>query len=84
MDAFIACGGNADLTGHVERSTLVNIIKGDFGLTIDIDELINAVDTDGSGAIEYGEFKELLLPQSDSVQRRADPGDTSRRSDNVR
>ena len=32
-------------------------VKVDFGLMIDIDELINAVDTDGSGEIEYDEFK---------------------------
>ncbi len=60
VDAFIACGGNADKSGCVERATLVRIIKVDFGLTIDIEELIDAVDTDGSGEIEYGEFKDLL------------------------
>ena len=60
VDAFVACGGNADKSGCVERSTLVRIIKQDFGLTIDIEELIDAVDTDGSGEIEYGEFKDLL------------------------
>ncbi len=60
MDAFVACGGNGDKSGHVERSTLVKIIKQDFGLTIDIEELIDAIDADGSGEIEYEEFKELL------------------------
>ncbi len=60
MDAFVACGGNPDKTGHVERNTLVKIIKQDFGLTIDIEDLIDAVDADGSGEIEYEEFKALL------------------------
>ena len=60
VDAFIACGGQPDKSGCVERATLVRIIKVDFGLTIDIEELIDAVDTDGSGEIEYGEFKDLL------------------------
>jgi Ca2+-binding EF-hand superfamily protein len=32
----------------------------DFGLTIDIEELIDSVDEDGSGEIEFREFKELL------------------------
>ncbi len=36
------------------------IIKHGFGLTIDIEELINKVDTDGSGEIEFEEFKRLL------------------------
>jgi calmodulin len=35
----------------------LQIIKQDFGLTIDIEELINKIDTDGSGEIEYEEFK---------------------------
>eukprot|EP00753_Platysulcus_tardus_P022733 PLAT9948.1.p2 GENE.PLAT9948.1~~PLAT9948.1.p2 ORF type:complete len:151 (+),score=87.13 PLAT9948.1:20-472(+) len=60
IDAFVACGGIADKSGHVLRDTLVRIIKHDFGLTIDIEDLINKVDTDGSGEIEYEEFKELL------------------------
>jgi Ca2+-binding EF-hand superfamily protein len=60
VDAFVACGGNPDKSGHVERATLVKIIKQDFGLTIDIEELIDAIDADGSGEIEYEEFKELL------------------------
>eukprot|EP00624_Nannochloropsis_granulata_P003096 evm.model.NODE_2576_length_6747_cov_72.283234.1 len=60
VDAFVACGGRADKRGHVKRETLVRIIKKDFGLMIDIEELINKVDTDGSGEIEYEEFKILL------------------------
>lgn len=53
IDAFVACGGNPDKTGHVKREKLVRIIKHDFGLTIDIEALIDAVDTDGSGEIEF-------------------------------
>jgi hypothetical protein len=64
VDAFVACGGNADKSGHVERQTLVKIIKTDFGLQINIEELIDAIDADGSGEIEYGEFKELLSKSS--------------------
>lgn len=44
----------------MKRETLVKIIKQDFGLTIDIEELINKIDTDGSGEIEFDEFKQLL------------------------
>lgn len=60
LDAFVACGGQADKSGHVKRDTLVKIIKHDFGLTIDIEDLINKIDTDGSGEIEFDEFKILL------------------------
>ena len=60
MQAYVACGGNADKTGHVDRKTITRIIKEDFGLDIDIDKLMDQVDTDGSGEMEYNEF-ELLL-----------------------
>ena len=60
IDAFVACGGRPDKAGHVRRETLVKIIKHDFGLTIDIEELINKIDTDLSGEIEFEEFKALL------------------------
>lgn len=60
VDAFIACGGKRDKSGFVKRETLVKIIKIDFGLTIDIEELINKIDNDGSGQIDFDEFKSLL------------------------
>uniref|UniRef100_K3WU82 EF-hand domain-containing protein n=1 Tax=Globisporangium ultimum (strain ATCC 200006 / CBS 805.95 / DAOM BR144) TaxID=431595 RepID=K3WU82_GLOUD len=60
IDAFVACGGNPDKSGHVERRMLVQLIKKDFGLPIDIDRMLDELDTDGSGEIEYDEFKALL------------------------
>jgi len=60
IDAYVACGGEADKSGHVKKSTLVKIIKQDFGLTIDIEELIAKIDIDQSGEIEFEEFKDLL------------------------
>merc|ERR1711934_1321514 len=60
LAAYVACGGNADKTGHVDRDVISRIIKEDFGLDIEIEKLIDAVDADGSGEMEYDEF-ELLL-----------------------
>jgi calmodulin len=60
VDAFVACGGNPDKTGHVQRDTLVKIIKEDFGLSIDLEKLIDEIDEDGSHEIEFSEFKSLL------------------------
>jgi len=60
MDAYIACGGDEDLGGCVKRETLVQIVKEEFGLPIDIEELINQIDADGSGEIEFDEFEQLL------------------------
>ena len=36
----------------MKRDTMIKIIKHDFGLTIDIEELINKINTDGSGEID--------------------------------
>lgn len=37
VDAFVACGGKTDKSGFVRKETLIKIIKGDFGLTINIE-----------------------------------------------
>jgi len=58
--AFVALGGKKDQSGHVERAKLVSTIKLDFGLPIDIEEMIDALDEDGSGEIEWPEFKQLF------------------------
>ena len=66
MAAYVACGGNADKTGHVDRDVISRIIKVDFGLDIDIDTMMDAVDSDGSGEMEFDEF-ELLLSGKTNV-----------------
>ena len=60
LEAYTACGGDADGGGCVSADILVRVIKEDFKLAIDIAELIAAVDEDGSGEIEFDEFKTLL------------------------
>jgi Ca2+-binding EF-hand superfamily protein len=53
LSAFVALGGHRDTSGHVERSKLVSTVKVDFGLPINIEEMIDALDEDGSGEIEW-------------------------------
>ncbi|CAD8095691.1 unnamed protein product [Paramecium sonneborni] len=60
LDAFVAMGGNADKSGTVDATKLIQIIKSDFKMTIDIERLINEMDRDKSGQISYQEFKNLL------------------------
>lgn len=48
---------------HHDPSTTLQ----DFGLTIDIEELIDNVDKDGSGEIEYLEFRELLTKRTEGA-----------------
>ena len=59
--AFIACGGDPeDPESFVKKEKLVALVKGDFGLSIDISAMIESIDDDGSGQIEFDEFQQLL------------------------
>ena len=60
LDAFVAMGGQADGEGCVDAAKLISTIKDEFQMTIDIEKLIEEIDEDGSGEIEFDEFKALL------------------------
>ena len=53
-------GGQANGEGYIDAEKLIRIIKNDFEMTIDIEKLIRDIDEDGSGKIEYDEFRNLL------------------------
>lgn len=42
-------GGNSDKSGTVDANKLIQIVKTDFKMTIDIERLINEMDRDKSG-----------------------------------
>ena len=60
LDAFVAMGGDADGGGCVDAKKLIKTIKEEFQMTIDIEKLIEEIDEDGSGEIEFDEFQALL------------------------
>ena len=60
LDAYVAMGGEADGGGCVDATKLIKTIKEEFEMTIDIEKLIEEIDEDGSGEIEFDEFKALL------------------------
>ncbi len=60
LDAFVAMGGQEDGSGHIQSQTLIHVIKNDFKMTIDVEQLIRDIDRDGSGQISYDEFRYLL------------------------
>jgi len=60
LEAFVALGGHKDRSGHVQRKKLVATIKVDFGLPVNIEDMIDTLDKDGSGEIEWPEFKQLF------------------------
>ena len=53
VDAFVALGGNADGTGVVRKSVLVETIKREFELTFDIEMLIEGVQGE---SLDYSMF----------------------------
>ena len=55
IDAFVACGGNDDKSGFVERERVVKIVKEDFCLAMDIDALFVRYDTAGAGQMAFSE-----------------------------
>jgi Ca2+-binding EF-hand superfamily protein len=60
LKAFVAVGGNPDGSGCVESHKLIEILKNEFQMTLNIEKLLTEIDTDGSGEIEFDEFTELL------------------------
>ena len=64
LDAYVAMGGEEDGGGCVDAQKLIQTIKEEFEMTIDIEKLIEEVDEDGSGEIEFDEFKDLLTGNS--------------------
>ena len=60
LDAFVSLGGDQDGSGYIDAQQLIDIIKNDFQMTIDIEQLIKEIDDDGSGQIEFDEFLQLL------------------------
>lgn len=60
IDAFVAMGGNPDKSGQVDAERLINIIRHQFEMTINIEQLIQEIDENRNGQIDYDEFKSLL------------------------
>merc|ERR1711934_480281 len=63
LDAYVAMGGEPDGGGCVDAAKLIDTIKREFQMTIDIEKLIEEIDEDGSGEIEFDEFKALLASE---------------------
>ena len=68
LDAFVAMGGNEDGGGNIDADKLIEIIKDDLKMTINIEQMIKDVDEDGSGEIEFEEFECLLRSDGENPE----------------
>jgi calmodulin len=59
IDTFVSFGGNSDKTGKIAFDHIKKVCEK-FGLTVDIQQMISKMDTDGNGNIDYAEFKKIL------------------------
>ena len=59
LDAFVALGGNYNKEGNIEIKMLKEIIKDDFELTINMNDYLNAVDSDNK-TLDFYQFCVLL------------------------
>ena len=67
MDAYVAMGGDKDGGGCVDAEKLIKTIRDDFEMTIDIEALIAEADEDGSGEIEFDEFRDMLAGRNTNL-----------------
>lgn len=64
IDAFTALGGGGpegDKSGHIDTKKLVSVVKDEFGMTIKIDRLVEELDKDRDGKLNYEEFAALFI-----------------------
>ena len=59
LDAFVALGGDANKDGSVSKEKLIEIIKMEFELTIDMEEFLRKIGGN-SEEINYYQFCVLL------------------------
>ena len=53
VDAFVALGGAADKSGYVNKSTLMEIVKREFELSLDLEAVIEGLQTEN---LDYDMF----------------------------
>ena len=60
INAFVALGGNDDMTGNIDPNEVKKIIHSGFNMVIDLDKLLNQYDRDKNRNINFDEFKEMM------------------------
>lgn len=61
LRVFEILGGNADKTGFVDRDKFITTVRDKFGMTIKTDKLLDELDVDKDGKVNFTEFRNLFL-----------------------
>ena len=67
LEAVVALGGDPSGDGFIEISNLINILKNNFEMTIDIEKQLKLIDPDSTGKIGYDDFRLLLFSSGGSL-----------------
>ena len=60
LEAFVAIGGAADKSGMANLDLLMHLLRNDFGLPCELDDILALLDKNKNGEIDFEEFKVLL------------------------
>jgi Ca2+-binding EF-hand superfamily protein len=73
LEAFVAVGGQSDSNGNVDIAKMRSVVS-EFNLRVDIDRIVNEMDNDGGGDIDFGEFASLIRDNASSTEAHAKGG----------
>lgn len=57
VDAFVALGGHADKSGAVNKRTLIEIVKQEFELSLDLENILEGVQGEN---LDYDTFYSIF------------------------
>ena len=59
--AFVALGGGRDGTGHINNAEFQRVVREVYGLAIKTDRLVEELDINKNGKLNFTEFKALFF-----------------------
>lgn len=64
VDAFAALGGNPDCSGSIRKDTILDILKEEFELIFDLEDLLDRIEIQADN-LNFSEFKKLFRISDD-------------------
>jgi calmodulin len=61
LHAFLALGGNIDKSGYIDNGKMIATVRDKFKMTLRVDKLIEELDADKDGKLNFSEFRSLFI-----------------------